>query len=112
MIISAIIACCKKAGYGSSIVAPISGQIIEFMGEIYVDDTNMLVILPDAFDCNELVSKAQQSLNAGAHLLNPTGGVLNQQKCYWYLVSYEFNKGKPRRCLGCGRLHPGMTTDT
>jgi hypothetical protein len=50
MTILAIMACYKKAGYGFAIIAPISGQTIEFMGEIYVNDTNMRVILPDVFD--------------------------------------------------------------
>jgi hypothetical protein len=34
MLISTIMACYKKVGYGSSIVSPMSGVSIEFMGEI------------------------------------------------------------------------------
>jgi hypothetical protein len=92
MKISTILACYKKAGFGSSIIAPIRGEVIIFMGEIYVEDTNMLVILPDVF-CKTLISEAQQSLNAWAHLFNATGGVLNPAKCYWYVVDYKCIKG-------------------
>jgi hypothetical protein len=49
MLISTIMACYKKAGYGSSIVSPMSGIIIEFMGEIYVDDSDLLVFLANKF---------------------------------------------------------------
>jgi hypothetical protein len=55
MKIFTIMACYKKAGFGSLIIAPISEEVIEFMGEIYVDNTNMLVILPDVFDCKTLI---------------------------------------------------------
>ncbi len=37
----------------------------------------MLVILPDVFDCKTLILEVQQSLDAWAHRLNATGGVLN-----------------------------------
>jgi hypothetical protein len=43
MLISTIMVCYKKAGYGSSIVSPMSGVSIEFMGKIYVDDSDLLV---------------------------------------------------------------------
>jgi hypothetical protein len=59
MKISTIMACYKKAGFGSSIIAPISGKVIEFMGKIFVDNTNMLFILPDVFDCETFISEAQ-----------------------------------------------------
>ena len=88
MLISTIMACYNKAGHGSSIVSPMSGILIEFMGKIYVDDSNLLVFLANKFDCTKLMQVAQQSLDAWAGLLNATGGALNPDKCYWYLVSY------------------------
>jgi hypothetical protein len=94
MLISTIMACYKKAGYGSSIVSPMSGVSIEFMGKIYVDDSNLLVFLADKFDCRKLMQVAQKSLDAWAGLLNATGGALNPNKCYWYLVSYTCTNGE------------------
>ncbi len=75
------------------IIAPISGEVIKFMGKIYINNTDMLVILPDVFDCKTLILEAQQSLDALTHLLNATGGALNPEKCYWYLVDYKYVKG-------------------
>jgi hypothetical protein len=88
MLISTIMVCYKKAGYGSSIVSPMSGVSIEFMGNIYVVDSNLLVFLADEFDCGKLMQLAQKSLDAWAGFLNATGGALNPNKCYWYLVPY------------------------
>jgi hypothetical protein len=87
-------ACYKKAGCGSSIVSPMSGVSIEFMGEIYVDDSDLLVFLADKFNCGKLMQVAQKSLDAWAGLLNTTGGALNPNKCYWYLVSYTCANGE------------------
>jgi hypothetical protein len=93
MLISTIMACYKKAGYGSSIVSPMSGIIIEFMGEIYVDDSDLLVFLANKFDHRKLMQVAQKCLDTWAGLLNATGGTLNPDKCYWYLVSYTCVNG-------------------
>jgi hypothetical protein len=39
---------------------------------------------------------AQKSLDAWAGLLNATGGALNPDKCYWYLLSYTCANGEWR----------------
>ncbi len=88
MKISPIMACYKKAGYGSLVVAPISSEVIEFIGEIYVDDSNLLVFLASVLDCKQLMNIAQASLEAWAKLLTAIGGALNPEKFYWYLVAY------------------------
>ena len=53
---SIMIRCYEKAGHGSKIISPISALPINFMGEIFVDDTdilNMLMekILTNGVDC-------------------------------------------------------------
>jgi hypothetical protein len=73
-----------------------SGVSIEFMGEIYVDDFNLLVFLVDKFDCGKLMQVAQKSLDAWAGLLYATGGALNPDKYYCYLVSYTCANGEWR----------------
>jgi hypothetical protein len=88
--------CYKEAGYGSSIFSPMSGVSIEFMDEIYIDNSNLLEFLADKFDCGKLMQVAQKSLDAWTGLLNATGGALNPNKCYWYLVSYTCTNGEWR----------------
>jgi hypothetical protein len=94
MMCSAIMACYKKLGHGSSTVSPMSGERIEFMGERYVNDLDLLVCLKGVYDLGTVVVEAQKSLDAWANLLNATGGILNTSKCYWYPVYYICRNNK------------------
>jgi hypothetical protein len=43
MLSSVLMHCYKRQGFGSCIISPISGTIIDFLGEIYVDDTDLII---------------------------------------------------------------------
>jgi hypothetical protein len=64
------------------------------MGEIYVDDTDLLTILQDAFDSDKVLQTAQKNLDKWAELLIATCGALNPDKCYWYMMSYVCRDGE------------------
>jgi hypothetical protein len=51
--------CYQCQGFGLRIISPISGAIINFLGEIYVDDTDLIITWPE-FDT---VSCAQEGLH-------------------------------------------------
>jgi hypothetical protein len=84
----------RKQGHISTLVSPISGTKIGFMGEIYVDNTDLLTILADEYDKNKVLQRAQVNLTKWAHLLNATGGALNPSKCYWYMTSHKYYVGQ------------------
>jgi hypothetical protein len=42
MLSSLMMSVYRQGGHMSTTVSPISREVIEFMGEIYVDDTNLL----------------------------------------------------------------------
>ena len=63
------------------------------MGEIYVDDTDLLRFLLEEYNVDKVMKRAQSNLNKWSQLLNPTGGALNLDKCYWYLISYSCREG-------------------
>jgi hypothetical protein len=84
----------RKQGHISTLVSPISGTKIEFMGEIYVDNTDLLTILADEYDKNKVLQRAQVNLTKWAHLLNATGGALNPSKCYWYMIAHKYHEGQ------------------
>ena len=71
---SIMIRCYEKAGHGSKLLSPISGQAINFMGEIYVDDTDLLNILTEVVDKEELMQITQQNIDKWVQLLIATGG--------------------------------------
>jgi hypothetical protein len=52
------------------------------MGEIYVDDMDLLTFLLDVPDLETLMEITQGNLNKWARLLNAMGGALNPDKCY------------------------------
>ncbi len=83
-----------KQGHISTLVSPISGTKIEFMGEIYVDNTNLLTILADKYDKNKVLQRAQVNLTKWTHLLNTTEGALNPSKCYWYVIAHKYHEGQ------------------
>ncbi len=84
----------RKQGHISTLVSPISGAKIEFMGEIYVDNTNLLTILADMYDKNKVLQRAQVNLTKWAHLLNATGGALNPCMCFWYMIAHKYHEGQ------------------
>jgi hypothetical protein len=84
----------RRGNHVSTLVLPITGDVIEFMGEIYVDDTDLLTILQDVFDSDEVLRTAQKNLDKWTELLMATGGALNPDKCYWYMVSYVCRDGE------------------
>jgi hypothetical protein len=83
----------RKGGHVSTITSPISGTPIEFMGEIFVDNTNLLTMLQDTFSVPEILHTAQANLDKWTNLLIATGGALNLSKCYWYTISYKCING-------------------
>ena len=76
----------------SATVSPISGKLVEFMGEIYVDDTDLLTFL-DVYEIRAVLKQAQINLDKWTRLLNATGESLNPDWCYWYLISYICREG-------------------
>jgi hypothetical protein len=85
--------CYHKKGHGLMVISPISGKTIEFMGGIYVDDTDLLTFLFNLPDLETLMELTQGNLNKWVRLLNATGGALNPDKCRWYLIYYKCQNG-------------------
>jgi hypothetical protein len=77
----------------STTVSLISREVIEFMGEIYVDDTNLLSFPLEEYDIGAVLRWAQTNLDKWLRLLIVTGGSLNPDKCYWYLMFYIRKEG-------------------
>ncbi len=85
--------CYKSRGFGSRIISPISGAVIDFLGEIYVDDTDLIVTHPN-LETQEAVLDSLYSLAEAWSLdLNSTGGAINPDKSRWILASYEWING-------------------
>jgi hypothetical protein len=52
----------RRGDHVSTLVSPISKKTIEFMEEIYVDNTDLLIILPEVFDSDAVLVDAELSI--------------------------------------------------
>ena len=94
MIAAVLMHCYKKEGFGSEITSPISKTLTTFMGNMFVDDTNLDVIGPAWRDSRAIYQEVQESTHMWGDLLCCTGGALKPEKCFWYLVDYECKEGE------------------
>jgi len=67
--------------------------VIDFLGEIYVDDTNLIVTHPDLETPEAVLKGLHLSAEAWSSDLNSTGGAINPDKSRWILASYEWING-------------------
>jgi hypothetical protein len=83
MLSSVLMHCYQHQGFGLRIISPMSEAIIDFLGEIYVDDTDLIITRPE-FDT---AARTQEGLRAAAWTwasgLNATGGAINPEKSRW-----------------------------
>jgi hypothetical protein len=79
MISSLLMHCYQFQGHGSWFISPINGTIINFLGEIYVEDTNLIVTRPNLTTAAAVHKKLEGSASAWAAGLNATGGALNPE---------------------------------
>jgi hypothetical protein len=93
IICSVLMHCYKSRGFGSRILSPISGAAIDFLGEIYVDDTDLIVTHPDLETSAAVLESLRSSAEAWSSGLNSTGGAINPDKSRWILASYEWTNG-------------------
>ncbi len=70
-----------------------SGAIIDFLGDIYVDDTDLIITRPEF----ENAARTQEGLPAAAWTwasgLNATGGAINLEKSCWIYAGYDWTDG-------------------
>ena len=92
MLASVLFHCYTRQGFGSEMLSPLSGTLISFIGTLFVDDTDLVVYLPELKDSASVFREMQESVSEWGHLLCSTGGALKPEKCYWYMIDYECNE--------------------
>jgi hypothetical protein len=93
IICSVLMHCYKSHGFGLRIMSPISGVAINFLGEIYVDNTNLIVTHPNLEMPEAVLECLNSSAEAWASGLNSTGSAINPDKSRWIWASYEWLNG-------------------
>jgi hypothetical protein len=99
LIISSLLMHCYQCkGFGSWIILPISSAIIDFLGKIYVDDTDLIVTHPNLTTPKAVLEKLHDLADAWSLSLNSTGEAINPEKSRWILAAYKWVKGLWRYC--------------
>ncbi len=80
----------QRKGFGSRILSPISGAIIDFLGKIYVDDTDLIVTRPDLVSAAGVQEELKAAAGAWSAGLNATGRAINPEKSRWILADYHW----------------------
>ncbi len=81
--------CYERQGFGSRIISPISRTIIEFLGEIYVNDTDLIITRPEFTTEKETEEGLWEAAWAWASGLNITGRAINPEMSRWIYAGYE-----------------------
>ena len=83
----------RKKGYSDEFCSCLSKQLFELVGFAYVDDCDLI----QSGDTPEEVKASMQNvMDEWADLMQVTGGALESKKSYWYLVDFEYARGKWR----------------
>ena len=65
--------------------------------DAFVDDTDLWdVLLRSNLDSPTLIQRMTHRAQAWERLMFASGGKLNLQKCFWYLITWQWNDGIPR----------------
>ena len=82
----------QRDGHGATFVCPISNLKSKLSAILFVDDTDLIHMDLNSQESVEDAHVAmQQSINSWGELLIASGGTLNPEKCFAYLISYGWN---------------------
>ena len=89
-----IIGAHRKKGHGAKFLCPITQLQHHLSAILYVDDTDLLHInMTKNESVDEVHQAIQDSVNSWGNLLIATGGVLQPAKCFYSIISFDWNNG-------------------
>jgi hypothetical protein len=87
----------RRKGHGAKFLCPVTNLRQHLSAILYVDDTDILHInLTKDKSTNDVHTAIQGSVNSWGNLLIATGGVLQPNKCFYSIISFEWNNGEWR----------------
>jgi hypothetical protein len=63
---------------------------------LYIDDSDLFHIAVGTLSDEEFLQLVQSATNDRAGLVHATGGLLKPEKCFCYMLSWVWKKGKAR----------------
>jgi hypothetical protein len=85
----------RDSGFGLNFITALSSGVIVLAGFAFVDDTDLLHVAPHSLStAADLIPQMQEVVDTWEGLLRATGGALQDDKSYWYLLDYKFQQGR------------------
>jgi hypothetical protein len=89
-----------RDGHGVEMSTAWTSVVKKIAAILYVDDTDLLHTNAAGGDTVSFLSRVQSALTSWSRLLQATGGNLKPEKCYYYILSYRYDRGVARLCTG------------
>ena len=78
-------------GFSTRMQAPITRVWLDTAGVLCVDDVDLFLMHEHSWSGLDIFYKLQDSLTSWGRLLIETGGTLKLEKCFFYMVDYEWH---------------------
>ena len=86
-----------RRGYGVFLKCAVSGDLLAFVGTVFVDDTDLIVtdksLLYDENNTS-IFDLLQSSLHLWEGFIRASGGAIRPNKSHWYLIDFEWEDGQ------------------
>jgi hypothetical protein len=83
-----------RLGHAARIISAMSRSVMEVVGFLFVDDTDLMTVAKDKSESpTQVTSRMQAAVNAWHGGLRASGGALKPDKCSWCLVSFFWERG-------------------
>ncbi len=92
MLSSVLVTVYKNLGFGSTVESPMTRVWLENMGVLFVDDTDLFIMNECVKSGYDVWEESQGALTAWGKLLISTGGMLKPEKCFCYMVDYDWGE--------------------
>ena len=89
---SLILQCLREAGYGAHFKSAIQQEQNKYLGCVFVDDATYIQTSP-RHCAQEAVSLTQESQTLLEGLSKATGGAINPNKSFWWMVDFVWHNG-------------------
>ena len=83
----------QEKNFASTVRTAYSNICLVFIGFLFVDDTDLVVIGNQSDIAIEVQTKLQSMVTFWNGILRVTGGALRPEKCYWYLLRFKWVDG-------------------
>ena len=86
----------RRQGNGMEFVSAGSTDAFMLAVVLYIDDSNLLHMAKGHPTDKELLASVQSATYDWAGLIHATGRLLDPQKCFWYMLEWQWVNGVPR----------------